>query len=225
MNLKKVHVAAELRLVRSEYISTISSLNNYVVNGQSSSGVQLYENLLNHSADIFIINEEFVKNDEIDLIDLYSKFPFSFKTILVSSNNNLLFIRSLVSNNIAAIVYFKDVELSLPKALRVCFKNEMYFSETIIKLIKSSGLNPKKFSEIKDSELVPKILSVQELQVLRLMCEDYENTAGVIGDRLGGKTDGQIKTVWKRIKLKFNLKSRKTKLAIIKFAESRNVFE
>lgn len=75
------------------------------------------------------------------------------------------------------------------------------------------------------ADLVPILLSNQELEVLRLMDQDYSLTAGMIGERIGGKTSGHVKSVWIRIKNKLNVKSKKTKIALIKFVKVNKIFD
>ena len=227
MKDKSIHVASKLRSVRAELFSTISSLDNFVVNGQSSSVQELINHLKDHSADIFIIYDEFVQNDSIHLVDSKSVFPFSFKikTVVICLSTNLLFISNLVKNSTWAYIHLSDVTPSvIEEALHAVTQDQLYFSPTVIKLLQDKEIVPKRLRGMSDSELVPKLLSHQELQVLRLMDEDYSLTAGMIGEKLGGKTSGHVKSVWKRIKLKLNLKSSKTKLALVKFALIHRIF-
>ncbi len=225
LNLIKVHVAAELKLVRTGFVSIINSINDFVVNDQSSNGPELLNSLRGHNSDVFIISGEFINNKEIDLISFFSEYPFSFKVIIVSTSSNILLVRDLIKYGASGYLLSDEASDFIENAIQVVNNNGIYLSEKIRSVFAEYELDPSNVDKIQDFNIISKILSPQELQVLRLMCENYDYTSGAIGDELGGKTASQIRTVISRIKIKLNIKSNKSKIAIVKYAQTRRLFE
>ena len=221
----KVHIAAELELVRSGFVSVINSFDDLVVSGQSSCDSELLQSLENRDSDVFIISGEIIRSDEIDFFQFFSEFPFSFKTILVSSAHNLISMKHFMEYCTCGFLEVNDSERYIQDAINNVAQGRVFIPDHLISWFNKTELENNSSEDVHEVVDVEKLLSNQELEVLRLMCENYDYTSGVIGEKLGGKTASQIRTVILRIKNKFQINSKKSKIAIVKYAKDRNIFE
>ncbi|MDC8002451.1 response regulator transcription factor [Aureisphaera galaxeae] len=175
----RIAIADDHTLVRSGITMILRSNSDFAVVQQSENGRELLEGLEQSHPDVVLLDLEMpVLSGSETLIEIRKLYPDVRVLILTMHNNDAFIVRMMELGANGYLIKNSDPD-EVIRAIYKVVESEFYFSDTVSKAMLQGLSNP----ELKNKgTLTGHGLSEREVDVLKLICQEYTTTE--IGEAL-----------------------------------------
>lgn len=211
----KVYLADDHQMLIEGMKAVIKTNPDFEVVGFSLNGVNLIEQAIAAQTDILVMDINMPEKDGIQVLKELSQSEMLFKVIILSSYDDLKFVREVVKLGAKGYLTKQCVAESIVEALYEVQKGEEYFCKTMSEKIFES------FSQKDDNsalDLRPTdFLTERELVIIKLIALEYSGKK--ISEKLFISTN-TVETHRKNLIKKLNVKS---SIGLVKYAIKNNL--
>ncbi|MDC1162613.1 response regulator transcription factor, partial [Tenacibaculum sp.] len=137
--------------------------------GSSENGLEVLEWLKHNSCDILMLDISMPECNGIEVLKELHKQRSSQKVIIVSSYDEVLFVKETMKYAAKGFILKEEAYQCMVKALYEVYSGNNYYSDKIKENIINVQL------QLSKEEMIPKVLSKKELDVLKLLTEEYSS--------------------------------------------------
>ena len=200
----KVHIADNHDLV-IEGFKRLLDVNGIDVVGSSKDGLELIKWTKSNEVDVIILDISMPNKNGIEVLEFYKKQNQSFKILIVSSYLKFDLISMAMSLGAKGFILKSEAATSIIEGLDTVCQGNYFYSQKIQELLINEKLFPVNSSQEKmASLLLTKTLSDQEINVLKMLVNDYSSDE--IEKELS-ISKSTIRTYTSRIREKLNIKT------------------
>lgn len=181
MNTKiKVGLTDDHELMRAGLAQILEATNEIQVVFEASNGIELLECLEKYTVDVVLLDLEMPIMDGRDVLPKVIALYPDLKVLILSMHDSNSFIVNMMEHGAAGYL-LKDMPPSeVIKAVKTVKNDGLYFNAKVSRAL-LAGLPGSKMT-IDSKQHVKETLNERELDVLRLICEEYTTTE--IGEKL-----------------------------------------
>ena len=200
----KVHIADNHDLV-IEGFRHLLDVNGIDVVGSSIDGLELIKWTNSNQVDVIILDISMPNKNGIEVLEHYKKHQLSFKILIVSSYLQFDLISMAMNLGAKGFILKSEAATCIIEGLHTVYQGNYFYSQKIQELLVNEKLFPANSSQEKmASLLLTKTLSDQELNVLKMLVNDYSSDE--IENELS-ISKSTIRTYTSRIREKLNIKT------------------
>jgi two-component system, NarL family, nitrate/nitrite response regulator NarL len=171
MELIRVVIAEDHRIVREGLISCLQNRHNILVVGEASNGKEAVEISLQLQPDVILMDIGMPEMNGFEATKILSKELPSGKVLILTAHDEEEYILELLKSGARGYV-LKDISSDeLIKAIEVVYLGETYFGSEVTKIVVREYVE-NIIPTIKDQA---SILTEREREILRLLAEGYVN--------------------------------------------------
>lgn len=212
----KIFLADDHQLLIDGMQAVLKTNKNFEVVGFSLNGVNLIEQVLQNKADILIMDINMPEKDGIEVLKELSSLKIPFKTIILSSYDDLKLIKEVMKLGACGYLTKKCAGENIVEAIQVVNSGEEYFCETVrAKIFNSFAKDNPKLN--KGISVFNTTLTQRELEIIQLISLEYSGKA--ISEELFISTH-TVESHRKNLLKKLNIK---TTIGLVKYAIKNNL--
>lgn len=212
----KVYLADDHQMLIEGMKSVIKTNPNFEVVGYSLNGVHLIEDVIECKADILVMDINMPEKDGMQVLKDLVNSNISFKTIILSSYEDLKIVREVIKLGACGYLTKQCVAENIIEALLEVHKGEEYFCKTMRDKIFESFAYENLEANQNDIEIIAN-LTVRELVILKLIALEYSGKQ--ISEKLFISTN-TVETHRKNLMKKLKVKS---SIGLVKYAIINNL--
>lgn len=182
MEIPKIKIALvdDHELVRAGLHQILSASGTIQIVFEASNGKELLENLKKYTIDVILLDLEMPEMGGQDALSHIVEHYPNVKTLILSMHDSNAFIVKMMEIGAAGYL-LKDMPPSeVVKAVETVYNEGLYFNAKVSRAL-LAGL-PGSALQIDSRKNIRETLNERELQVLRLICEEF--TTGEIAEKM-----------------------------------------
>ena len=212
----RIHLADDHKVLIDGMRTLLNSISNFNVVGFSLKGTTLYEEVINNTTDILVLDINMPEKDGIEVLKEFAKKSFPCKVIVLSSYDDIKIIQEVMKLGASGYLTKQCAGENIVEAIRVVNKGEEYFcSQVREKIFTSAAQKNPKLNKIKVD--VGHQLTGREIEIITLIALEYSGKE--ISEQLFISTN-TVETHRKNIMKKLQAKST---ISLVKFALKNNL--
>jgi two-component system, NarL family, response regulator DegU len=174
----KIMIAEDQTLFREGMIAVLESLDGIKIIGEAGNGKDLIDKLENELPDVVLLDLKMPVMDGFEALKHIKKNYPAVKVIILTMHEDEDFVVEIIENG-ANSYLLKDTSLQeLNNTIKKVMENEYYYVDYVQKIIAKRFLNKKNTRIHFNTDK----LNEQELEVLKLICQEFSNAQ--IGDKV-----------------------------------------
>lgn len=199
----KVYIAEDHPLVIQGFKKLLKA-HSINVTGHSLNGQALLDFLENNSVDIVILDISMPKITGLEVLKVLKNKTEKPNIIIVSGYIQITFIKDALENGAKGFVSKTLAAKSIIDAIRTVYNGKTYLSSDVKQVLIENQMQDFNPDNIYVGNLLASFLSEQELEVVKLMVNDFTNNE--ISENLNISND-TVRSYTRRIREKLNIKS------------------
>ncbi len=212
----RIHLADDHKVLIDGMRTLLNSISNFNVVGFSLKGTTLYEEVINNTTDILVLDINMPEKDGIEVLKEFAKKSFPCKVIVLSSYDDIKIIQEVMKLGASGYLTKQCAGENIVEAIQVVYKGEEYFcSQVREKIFSSAAQKNPKLNKIKVNP--DHLLTVRETEIITLIALEYSGKE--ISEHLFISTN-TVETHRKNIMKKLQAKST---ISLVKFALKNNL--
>ena len=212
----RIHLADDHKVLIDGMRTLLNSISNFNVVGFSLKGTTLYEEVINNTTDILVLDINMPEKDGIEVLKEFAKKSFPCKVIVLSSYDDIKIIQEVMKLGASGYLTKQCAGENIVEAIQVVNKGEEYFcSQVREKIFSSAAQKNPKLNKIKVNP--DHLLTVRETEIITLIALEYSGKE--ISEQLFISTN-TVETHRKNIMKKLQAKST---ISLVKFALRNNL--
>jgi DNA-binding NarL/FixJ family response regulator len=212
----RIHLADDHKVLIDGMRTLLNSISNFNVVGFSLKGTTLYEEVINNTTDILVLDINMPEKDGIEVLKEFAKKSFPCKVIVLSSYDDIKIIQEVMKLGASGYLTKQCAGENIVEAIQVVNKGEEYFcSQVREKIFSSAAQKNPKLNKIKVNP--DQLLTVRETEIITLIALEYSGKE--ISEHLFISTN-TVETHRKNIMKKLQAKST---ISLVKFALKNNL--
>jgi DNA-binding NarL/FixJ family response regulator len=212
----RIHLADDHKVLIDGMRTLLNSISNFNVVGFSLKGTTLYEEVINNTTDILVLDINMPEKDGIEVLKEFAKKSFPCKVIVLSSYDDIKIIQEVMKLGASGYLTKQCAGENIVEAIRLVNKGEEYFcSQVREKIFTSAAQKNPKLNKIKVD--VGHQLTGREIEIITLIALEYSGKE--ISEQLFISTN-TVETHRKNIMKKLQAKST---ISLVKFALKNNL--
>lgn len=168
----RIHLADDHQVLIDGLTNLLSTVKNFEVVGNSKDGTTIYEDVVENSADILVLDISMPKKDGIEVLKEFSQKGFPCKVIILSSYDDLKIIKEVMKLGAKGYLTKKCAGENIIEAIEAVYQDQEYYCDAVREKIFSSFTqnNPKLTKKIYTEN---QILSPREIEIITLISLEY----------------------------------------------------
>lgn len=212
----RIHLADDHKVLIDGMRTLLNSISNFNVVGFSLKGTTLYEEVINNTTDILVLDINMPEKDGIEVLKEFAKKSFPCKVIVLSSYDDIKIIQEVMKLGASGYLTKQCAGENIVEAIEVVTKGEEYFcSQVREKIFTSAAQKNPKLNKIKAD--LGHQLTGREIEIITLIALEYSGKE--ISEQLFISTN-TVETHRKNIMKKLQAKST---ISLVKFALKNNL--
>ena len=211
LNTTRIYLADDHQILIDGIKTLLHTNPSFEVVGFSISGIDLYDEVLNHKADILILDINMPGKDGIEVIKEFAKKGFPCKVIVLSSHDDLRIIKEVMKLGSSAYLTKKCAGEHIIEAIHAVNNGEDYFCKSVREKIFSTAIKGHP-TLVKPEPPMNFLLTERELEIIILISLEYSGKE--ISDQLFISTN-TVETHRKNIMKKLDAKN---SISLVKYA-------
>lgn len=212
----RIHLADDHKVLIDGMRTLLNSISNFNVVGFSLKGTTLYEEVINNTTDILVLDINMPEKDGIEVLKEFAKKSFPCKVIVLSSYDDIKIIQEVMKLGASGYLTKQCAGENIVEAIEVVTKGEEYFcSQVREKIFTSAAQKNPKLNKIKTD--LGHQLTGREIEIITLIALEYSGKE--ISEQLFISTN-TVETHRKNIMKKLQAKST---ISLVKFALKNNL--
>lgn len=212
----RIHLADDHKVLIDGMRTLLNSISNFNVVGFSLKGTTLYEEVINNTTDILVLDINMPEKDGIEVLKEFAKKSFPCKVIVLSSYDDIKIIQEVMKLGASGYLTKQCAGENIVEAIEVVTKGEEYFCSQVRERIFSSAAqkNPK-LNKIRVD--LGYQLTGREIEIITLIALEYSGKE--ISEQLFISMN-TVETHRKNIMKKLQVKGT---ISLVKFALKNNL--
>lgn len=212
----RIHLADDHQVLIDGLTNLLQTVRNFEVVGSSKDGTTVYNDVVQNTADILVLDISMPKKDGIEVLKEFSEKEFPCKVIILSSYDDLKIIKEVMKLGAKGYLTKKCAGENIIEAIEAVFQGQDYFCDAVREKIFNNFMH-NNIKVNKDYIVDNPILSSREIEIITLIALEYSGKE--ISEELFISSH-TVETHRKNILKKLNIKST---IGIVKYALKNNL--
>ncbi|MFH6995292.1 response regulator [Flavobacterium sp. FlaQc-48] len=212
----RIHLADDHQVLIDGLTNLLQTVRNFEVVGSSKDGTTVYNDVVQNTADILVLDISMPKKDGIEVLKEFSEKDFPCKVIILSSYDDLKIIKEVMKLGAKGYLTKKCAGENIIEAIEAVFQGQDYFCDAVREKIFNNFMH-NNIKVNKDYIVDNPILSSREIEIITLIALEYSGKE--ISEELFISSH-TVETHRKNILKKLNIKST---IGIVKYALKNNL--